>query len=62
MYDIRQQYGQYENIIVGNTNTFDITDDMIFDLFEKVKVPIEVETIDINNFKNKIINAISKAL
>ena len=62
MYDIRQQYGQYENIIVGNTNTFDITDDMIFDLFEKVKVPIEVENIDINNFKNKIINAISKAL
>ena len=62
MYDIRQQYGQYENIIVGNTNTFDITDDMIFDLFEKVKVPIEVENIDINNFKNKIIDAISKAL
>ena len=62
MYDIRQQYGQYENIIVGNTNTFDITDDMIFDLFEKVKVPIEVENIDINNFKSKIIDAISKAL
>lgn len=62
IYDIRQQYGQYENIIIGNTNVFDITDDMIFDLFEKIKVPIEVEDVDINNFKNKIINAISKAL
>ena len=62
MYDIRQQYGQYENIIIGNTNVFDITDDMIFDLFEKIKVPIEIEDIDINNFKNKIIDAISKAL
>lgn len=62
MYDIRQQYGQYENVIIGDTNVFDITDDMIFDLFEKIQVPIEVESVDINNFKNKIIDAISKAI
>ena len=60
MYDVKQQYGQYENIIVGDTKVFDITDEMIFDLFEKIQVPIEVENIDINNFKNKIINAINK--
>lgn len=62
MYDIRQQYGQYENVIIGDTKTFDITDEIIFDLFEKIHVPIEVEDVDINNFKGKIINAINKCL
>ena len=62
IYDIRAQYGQYENIIVGDTKVFDITDEMIFDLFEKIQVPIETEDIDINNFKNKIINAINKCI
>lgn len=62
IYDVRQQYGQYENVIVGNTNVFDITDKMIFDLFEKIQIPIEVENIGINNFKNKIIDAINKCI
>ncbi len=62
MYDIRQQYGQYENVIIGNTKVFDITDEMIFDLFDKIEVPIDVQSIDINNFKNKIIDAIEKCL
>ena len=61
IYDIRQQYGQYENVIIGDTNVFDITDEMIFDLFEKIQVPIETENIDINIFKNKIIESINKA-
>ena len=62
IYDIRQQYGQYENVIIGDTNVFDITDEMIFDLFEKIQVPIETENIDINIFKNKIIESINKAI
>ena len=62
IYDIRQQYGQYENVIIGDTNVFDITDEMIFDLFEKIQVPIETENIDINIFKNKIIKSINKAI
>ena len=35
---------------------------MIFDLFEKIQVPIEIQDININNFKNKIVNAINKAI
>lgn len=62
MYDIRQQYGQYENVIIGDSKVFDISDEMIFDLFEKIQVPIEVEDIDINNFKNKIIKAVKKCI
>lgn len=62
IYDIRQQYGQYDNIIIGDTNVCEFTDDMIFDLFEKTQVPIELDKIDINNFKNKIIYAIEKAI
>lgn len=62
IYDIRQQYGQYENVIVADTNTCNITDDMIFDLFEKIHVPIEVKKTDINIFKSKIINSIKSSL
>lgn len=62
VYDIRQQYGQYDNVIIGDTDVFEFTDDMIFDLFEKIQVPIEIQKIDINNFKNKIIHAIEKAI
>ena len=62
IYDIRQQYGRYENVIIGDTKVCEFTDEMIFDLFEKIQVPIEIQDIDINNFKNKIIDAIKKAI
>ncbi|WP_455539078.1 DUF1638 domain-containing protein [Terrisporobacter sp.] len=62
MYDIRQQYGRYDNVIIGDTKSCKLTDEMIFDLFEKIQVPIEIQNIDINNFKNKIINSINKAI
>lgn len=62
IYDIRQQYGQYDNVIIGDTDICEFTDDMIFDLFEKIQVPIEIQKISINNFKNKIIDAIKRAI
>lgn len=62
IYDVRHQYGQYENVIIGDTKVFDITDDMVFDLFEKIQVPIELEEVSINIFKNKIIDAINRAI
>ncbi len=62
MYDVRQQYGQYENIIIGDTKVCDITNDMIFDLFEKIQVPLEIEDVGISIFKNKIISALKGAI
>lgn len=62
IYDIRQQYGHYENVIIGDTKVCKFTDEMIFNLFEKIQVPIDIQDININNFKNKIINAIKKAV
>lgn len=62
MYDVRHQYGQYENVIIADTKMATFTDEMIFDLFEKIQVPIEIEDTDINVFKNKIINAIKEAI
>ena len=62
IYDIRQQYGQYENVIIGDTKVCEISDEMIFDLYEKIQVPIDIQEININNFKNKIIEAITKAI
>lgn len=62
IYDVRQQYGQYDNVIISDTNVCEFTDDMIFDLFEKIQVPIDVQKVDISNFKNKIIDSIKKAI
>lgn len=62
IYDIRQQYGRYENVIIADTKVCKFTDDMIFDLFEKIKVPIEIQDVGINNFKNKVVQAIKKAI
>ena len=62
LYDIRQQYGKYENVIIGDTKVCKFTDDIIFDLFEKIQVPIETEDVDINIFKNKLIDALNKAI
>lgn len=62
MYDIRQQYGQYDNVIICDTKVCEFTDEMIFDLFEKIQVPIDIQDGNINIFKSKIIDAINKAI
>ena len=61
-YDVINQFGMYENAIIGNTGVIEITDDMIFELYEKIQVPVEVENVDINIFENLIINSIKEAL
>ena len=58
----RMKYYGGDNVIIGDTKVCEFTDEMIFDLFEKIQVPIEIQDIDINNFKNKIIDAIKKAI
>ena len=62
IYDVRQQYGQYDNVIIGDTGVCEFSDDMIFNLFEKIQVPIEIQKVEISNLKNKILNSIEKAL
>ena len=52
----------YENAIIGDTGVIEITDDMIFELYEKIQVPVEVEPVDINIFENLIIDAIQRAI
>ena len=61
-YDRLNQFGMYENAIIGDTGVIKITDEMIFDLYEKIQVPVEVEPVDINIFENLIIDAIKKAI
>ena len=58
-YDRLNQFGMYENAIIG---VIEITDDMIFELYEKIQVPVEVEPVDINIFENLIIDAIQRAI
>ena len=62
MYDVKHQYGQYENVIIGDTGVCNITDDMLFELFDKIEVPVDKEDTDINIFKKKIIKAIQEAI
>ena len=61
-YDRLNQFGMYENAIIGDTGVIEITDDMIFELYEKIQVPVEVEPVDINIFENLIIDAIQRAI
>ncbi len=62
MYDVQQQYGQYENVIIGDTHVCEFNEDTIFELYEKIQVPIDIEDIGIDRFKNKVIDAINKAI
>ena len=52
----------YENAIIGNTGVIEITDDMIFELYEKIQVPVEVEDVDISIFENLMIDTIKEAV
>lgn len=52
----------YENAIIGDTGVIEITDDMIFELYEKIQVPVEVEPVDINIFENLIMDAIQRSI
>lgn len=61
-YDVINQFGMYENAIIGNTGIIEITDDMIFELYEKIQIPIEVEDVDISIFENLIVNCIKEAI
>lgn len=61
-YDVLNQFGMYENAIIGNTGVMEITDDMIFELYEKIQIPIEIEDVDISIFENLIVDCIKKAL
>ena len=61
-YDRLNQFGMYDNAIIGDTGVIKITDDMIFELYEKIQVPVEVEPVDINIFENLIIDAIQRAI
>ena len=61
-YDVINQFGMYENAIIGDTGIIEITDDMIFELYEKIQIPVEVEQVDINIFENLIIDAIKEAI
>lgn len=61
-YDVINQFGMYENAIIGNTGVIEITDDMIFELYEKIQVPVEVEDVDISIFENLMIDTIKEAV
>ena len=52
----------YENAIIGDTGVIEITDDMIFELYEKIQVPVEVEPVDINIFENLIMDEIQRSI
>lgn len=60
-YDVINQFGMYENAIIGDTGLLEITDDMIFELYEKIQIPVEIEETDISIFENLIIDCIKQA-
>ena len=54
-YDRLNQFGMYENAIIGDTGVIKITDEMIFDLYEKIQVPVEAGPTDIYEVEKEFI-------
>jgi|GEM_PF-6148032 len=46
----------------AGTGVSAITDEQILDFFEYTQVPIEIEPVDLNFFRDRVLKALQKAL
>ena len=60
--DARQSFGFYDKILLLDTGIMEINDEDLLEFFEYTQVPIEIETIDLAEFKGHIVQSISEAL
>lgn len=59
---IRQNFGYYDRILLLDTGVGEITDEMILEFFDYTQVPIGIEQVGLEVFKNNILAAIQQAL
>jgi hypothetical protein len=58
--DARQNFGYFERIVVLDTGVFEIADEDLFEFYEYTQVPVEVEKISLDHFKQVIKNLITQ--
>jgi hypothetical protein len=54
--DARMNFGFFEKIIVLDTGVCEITDEMLFEFFDFVQIPVEVETLSLAHFKEVVLD------
>lgn len=59
--DARINFGFYDKILILDSGVIRIDEEELFNFFEYTQVPIEIETIDLEYFKNSIIELCRKA-
>jgi len=57
--DMRIQHGRYDRIVLLDPGINPVSEQEIFDLFELVQVPIEVQPLDLEYFKQKVRDVLS---
>ena len=60
--DARQSFGFYDKILLLDTGIMEINEDDLLEFFEYTQVPIEIEAIDLAEFKGHIVQSIAEAL
>lgn len=59
---LRQNFGYYDRVLLIDTGLCELSDEKILDFFDHTHVPIEVEQVGLEVFKNNIMSAIRQAM
>ena len=54
--DARINFGFYDKIVILDSGCIEIDEEELFDFFEYTQVPIEIEAIDLEYFKNVVLD------
>ncbi|MDR2519112.1 MAG: DUF1638 domain-containing protein [Spirochaetaceae bacterium] len=60
--DARMNFGYFEKIIVLDTGICEITDEMLFEFFDFVQIPVEVEKLSLSHFKGLVLDLCQRLL
>jgi len=53
--DIRQNLGRYDRILLMDTGVNPVSDEDLLEYFEKTQIPVEVEQVNLDHFREKVI-------
>ncbi|MDR2843004.1 MAG: DUF1638 domain-containing protein [Spirochaetaceae bacterium] len=53
--DARINFGRFDKIIVLDSGLFEISDEALFEFFDFVQVPVEIEKISLDHFKSQVL-------
>jgi hypothetical protein len=60
--DARINFGRYDKCLILDSGSYDISEEEIFDFFEYIQVPIDIEPLTLDHFKNILTDIYRKKL